>query len=249
METAVLWANLLLNLWLLIIVYRSGVRKQLRWFALYMLWEVLSGAAELAAWLVGRQFYAPLYWWMETIEIALIVGAVRESFLRIFQGFTKIRGFRWMVWGVIGGVVIYSAWKAIFAPPIQHNKFGVFVLEAEFLFRWGVLGIALLAAIMGAILLGRLNSREDAVVTGFGVACAGFLAYIGMVSIFGNKYIFFAQYLPSVGYFVAVGWWIWVFSRPEEEFGFKELGMGPEDIRRKLREYRERSEEMMREKP
>jgi len=67
-------------------------------------------------------------------------------------------------------------------------------------------------------------------------------------SLFGKKYLFFTQYAPSVGYFLAIFWWIWVFSRPVAEFGFKELGMGPEDIAKELRRYRELTERMMRKK-
>ena len=88
----------LLNLWLLIILHRQKVRKQLPWFVSYVAWEVLAGFALLIAWLIGRQMYDALSWWMELVEIALIVAAVRESFLRLFRGFTKKPGFLWSVW-------------------------------------------------------------------------------------------------------------------------------------------------------
>jgi hypothetical protein len=58
-------------------------------------------------------------------------------------------------------------------------------------------------------------------------------------SFFGTKYLFLSRYLPSVGYFLAVFLWIWAFSRPVESFGFKELGMGPEDMLKEIRRYRE----------
>jgi hypothetical protein len=35
-----------------------------------------------------------------------------------------------------------------------------------------------------------------------------------------------------------VFWWIYVFSRPVKQFGFEELGMGPDEIRKALRRYR-----------
>lgn len=239
MDTLIDTANLLINFWLLIILYRQQVRKQLPWFVLYVVWEILSGCFSVATSLLRPKLYAAAYWWLETVEIALIVAAVRESFLRLFQGFTKKTGFRWSVWAVIGGVVVYSAWKAVYAPPALGNKLGVFEVGAEFLFRWAVIGIALLTTILGFLLKESPDTREEAVVAGFGTASAGFLAYVISFSIFGTKYIFLTKYAPTVGYFLAAFWWIWVFSRPEEQFGFEELGMGPEDIARVLRRYRE----------
>jgi hypothetical protein len=239
--------NLLVNLWLLIIVHRQAVRKQLPWFVSYIAWEVLAGIEALILRPIDRQFHDALYWWKETIEIVLIVAAVRESFLRLFRGFTRKPGFRWSVWGVIGGVVIYSVWNAFRTTSVQQNKFGIFEVDAEFLFRWAILGIALLSTILGLLLGESPETREDAVILGFGVASAGFLFYVVMFSLFGTKYTFFTKFAPPVGYFVAAGWWIWVFSHPVARFGFKELGMGPEDIGRAFRRSREFVERLMRE--
>jgi len=226
------------HLLLLIILQRQGVRKQLPWFALYVMWECLATLSQLTLWLARRKLYYATYWWMEAVEIALTVAAVRESFLRIFQGFTRKPGFRWSVWTVIGAVVAYSAWKAVYAPPLQVTRLFTFVFGAEFLFRWGFLGITALTAVL-SLLMKEGISREDSVVTGFGAAAGAFLLYLGTFSLFGSKYVFLTKYIPSVGYFVAVFWWIYVFSRPVRKFGFEELGMGPEEIRNALRRYRE----------
>jgi len=231
--------NLLVNLWLLIIVYRQAVRKQLPWFVSYIAWEVLAGLEAFITRLIDRRLHDALYWWVETIEIALIVAAVRESFLRLFRGFTKKPGFRWSVWIVIAGVVIYAGWMAIAAPPVQHNKLGIFEVDAEFLFRWAILAIAFFSTILGLLAGESPETREDAVIIGFGAASAGFLAYVISVSLWGSKYTFLTKFAPPVGYFVAAGWWIWVFSHPVAKFGFKELGMGPEDIAKAFRRSRE----------
>ena len=248
MDVALIVAGIVIGAWLLIIVYRRDVRKQLPWFALYVFWELLLSCTQLILLSIDRQLYARAFWWMEAVGIALIVAAVRESFLRIFQGFTRIAGFRWSVWTVIGAVVAYSAWKVTYAPPLQTSRLFAFVFGAEFFFRWGIVGIAFLTTILSFLLKEPMNTREDAVVTGFGLTSLAFVVYVASFSIFGTKYIFLTKYLPSVGYFLAVFWWIWVFSRPVAEFGFKELGMGPEDIRKELRRYREHVEEMMRKK-
>jgi hypothetical protein len=246
MAIALFVAGLILDLWLLIIVYRQDVRKQLPWFVLYVAWGVLLASVQLSVLIIRPQLYVAVYWWMELVAVALIVAAVRESFLRIFQGFTSKRGFRWSVWSMILAVVIYSAWKAIYAPPVQSTRLGSFVVGAEFAFRWGIFGIAVLTAVFSLMLNEPMDTREEAVVTRFGLSTFGVLAGIINFSLFGTKYLFFTKYAPSVGYFLAIFWWIWVFSRPVTEFGFKELGMGPEDIAKELRRYRELTERMMR---
>lgn len=245
MDIFIIASNLLVNLWLLELLQRERVWKQLPWFVAYIGWEVASGCLNLAVWLFGHRFYGVLYWSLEAIEVVLIVAAVRESFLRLFQGFTHQSGFRWSVWSVIGGVVIYSAWKAAYAPPVRGTGLAAFVVGAEFLFRWAIFGIALLTAILGFLLGEPPESREDAVVTGFGVASAGFLVYVISVSLFGTKYIFLTRFAPTVGYFLAAFWWIWVFSHPIQQFGFKELGMGPDEIREALRRSRELGERII----
>src|SRR5215472_16581552 len=92
---ALLMAGLAANIWLLIIVHRQHIRSQLPWFALYAAWGVLSNSVQLAAWATSLRLYLALYWWMEAVWLFLMVGTVRESFLRIFRGFTRMPWFRW----------------------------------------------------------------------------------------------------------------------------------------------------------
>jgi hypothetical protein len=248
MAVALIIAGLVVDIWLLILVHRQGVRRHLPWFVLYVTWGVLIASVQLATWMISPQLYIAVYWWMELIAVVFIVGAVRESFLRIFQGFSSEAWFRWSVWSMILAVVLYSGWKAIYLPPVHSSRIESFVVGAEFAFRWGIFGIAVLTAFLSVLVKEPMDTREDAVVTGFGLASVGVLAGVISFSLFGKKYLFLTQYAPSVGYFLAVFWWIWVFSRPVTEFGFKELGMGPEDIAKELRRYRELTERMMRKK-
>jgi hypothetical protein len=186
---------------------------------------------------ISRGLYIRVYWWMETVEILFTVIAVRESFLRIFKGFTKMPWFRWTVSGVIAAVVAYSTWKAIYHPPVQGNWLTAFVIGAEFLFRWGIAGIAVLTYVLSWALSEPSETREDAVMTGFGLISGAFILTVIWVSVFGNN-LFFSKYAPPVGYFIAAFLWIRVFSRPVEGFGFEELGIGPEDMLKLIRRYR-----------
>lgn len=238
MTTLVTILVLLLNFWLLVILKRQIVRKQLPWFVFYIAWEVCSGCISLALLAIDRHLHDAVYWWLEAVEIALIVTAVRESFLRIFGGFTKMRWFRWTVTGVILAVVAYAAYKAIYYPPVQGNRLTVLVAGAEFFFRWGIAGIGFLSIILSWLVDEPTHAREDAVVTGFAVISITFVGYVIIVSLFGTKYLFFAKYIPSVGYFIAAILWIRIFSRPEEKgIGFDDIGIGPEEMLKLVRGY------------
>jgi hypothetical protein len=243
MDIALLIAALAVGAGLLIVVYRQRVRKHLPWFAFYVLWECFVTLAQLVLWPINRQLYNEVYWWVEAVEIALTVAVVRESFLRIFHGFTRKPGFRISVWIVIGAVVLYSAWKSVLAPPLESSRLDAFVFGAEFLVRWGIVGIALLTTILGLFTKEGIT-REDAVMVGFGVMSVAYVLYVSSFSLFGNKHIFLTKYIPSVGYFLAAFWWIYVFSRPVRQFGFEELGMGPEDIGKVLKRYRNSGERL-----
>lgn len=236
--------NLLLDALLLRVLWRERVTRQLPWFVVYISWEFLSSAIGLTLWIFGPRLYVTVYWWMEGLRIALLVGAVRESLMRIFKGFESL--LRWSVALLIVAVIVYSGWKAVHAPPVQSNWLVSFILGAEFTFRWGIVGVMLLSIGLMWFVQEPMGSREDAVVTGCGIASIAFLANVLSRSFFGTRFTFFTQYFPDVGYFIAAWWWIRIFSRPVAEFGFKELGMGPEDIRRELRRYRELAEQIMR---
>lgn len=237
MDVALIAAGLAAGVWLLTIVYRQNVRKHLPWFVSYIVWQVVQALIQLLALLVSRRLYITVYWWMEAVEVVLTVAAVRESFLRIFKGFTKLPWFQWTVSAMIGVVVVYSAWKAIYHPPAQGNWLTSFIVGAEFLFRWCIAGIAVLTYVLSWALSGPSDTREDAVMTGFGLISGTFILTVIWVSVFGNN-LFFSKYAPSVGYFIAVFLWIRVFSRPVEGFGFEGLGIGPEDMLKLIRRYR-----------
>jgi hypothetical protein len=237
MDIALFIANLLVDTWLLTTLLRRGVRKQLKWFVLYVAWESLGACVGLATWSASRTLYVTVFWWMEGPRMALMVMAVRESLLRIFEDFKSL--LRWSVLGVILLVMLYSAWKAVYAPPVQTNRIVSFIIGAEFTFRWGIAAVAVLSLPLMWLIEEPRSGREYSVVMGCGFASIAFLAWVLSRSFFGTRFTFLTQYLPDVGYFVTVLWWIKVFLRPIEEFGFKELGMEPEEIAKELRRYRE----------
>jgi hypothetical protein len=246
LPNALLIGNLVVDVWLLVVLYRKGIRKSLPWFVWYVVWEFVGSCVGFATWTFSREIYVSVYWWMEGIRVALMVAAVRESFLRTFLGFGSLRWFPWLVRGVISSVVVYSVWKAVYAPPIQSTRITVFLIGSEFTFRWGIAAVGIL--FFGLVWLFDLprSTREDAIVGGCWLISMLILATVVSRSIFGTKYVVVTQLFPDVAYFVVALMWIKAFSRPELEIGFKELGIGPEAMARELRRYKEAAERIVR---
>jgi hypothetical protein len=229
-------ANFIINLWLFRILRRQGVRKQLPWFVSYIVWQLLLTVVTLVTWIGWRSLYTVVFWWIEVVTVALLVAMVRESLLRIFKGFESL--LRWAVLGSIAAVLIYSGWKGAQAPAVQGGRLVAFEVGAEFVLRWGVAVMSMVATVLMWTMKEPSGSREDAVITGAAIASLGFVAWSVILWLLGARFISFVQYLPAVGYFIAAFYWIGIFRRPTEEFGLKELGIQPEQVAKELHGYR-----------
>ena len=229
-------ANFIINLWLLRILQRQGVKKQLPWFVSYIVWQLLLTVIGLGIWISWRAVYTAVVWWMEAVTVALLVAMVRESLLRIFKGLESL--LRWAVLAAVVGVLVYSAWKGAYAPSVQGSRLAAFEVGSEFVFRWGIAIVSMVATALMWTMKEPSGTREDAVITGAAIASLGFVAWAVIRWLFGSRFNFFAQYLPAVGYFIAAFYWIGIFRRPVQEFGFKQLGMEPEEVSREIGQYR-----------
>ncbi len=237
--------HLAVNCWLLGIVLRRGIWRQLPWFTCYIASEMVGALVGLGLWVVDRHLYITVYWWLDVAQVILIVGTVRESFLRTFVGFTSLRWFPWLVWSVIGLIVVYSAWKAIYAPPIQNNRIVALIVDGEFAFRWAIVAVGLLSAGLERLFALPRDTREVAVIEGCAVASMGLLAWVISRSLFGTKYALITQYFGELAYLLACSIWIKYMLRPEATVGFNELGISPEHVALELRRYRTAAERLL----
>lgn len=239
------FVHLALSSWLLIIVLRRAIWKQLPWFACYIASELVGACVGLMLWSINRRLYVSVYWWMTAAQITLIVGAVRESFVRTFVGFRSLEWFPWLVRGVIAAVLAYSGWKAVYAPPVQNNRLVSLIVGGEFTFQWGIVAVGLLSVALEKLFNLRRDTREAAVIDGCAVASFGSLAWAVIRSLFGTKYSLVTQYFGELAYVLACFLWIKYMSRTETEVGFKELGMSPEQVASELVRYRAAAERLL----
>jgi hypothetical protein len=239
------FVHLAVNGWLLIILLRRAIWRQLPWFTCYIASEMLGAVVGLTLWSFHRRLYVTVFWWMATAQIILIVGAVRESFVRTFVGFASLRWFPWLVRGVIAGVLAYSGWKAIYAPAVPTNRVVSLLVDGEFAFRWTIIAVGLLSVALERLFTLARDTREAAVIDGSALASFGVLAWAVSRSLFGRRYSLVAEYFGELGYLFAVAIWIKYMSRPEMPMGFKELGISAEQVAFELRRYRESAERLL----
>lgn len=245
LPTISLIIHLAVSSWLLVVVLRRGIWRQLPWFACYIASEVVGACAGLALWHVNRHLYITVYWSLDAVQLILIIGAVRESFVRTFVGFSSLRWFPWLVSGVIATVLVYAAWKAIYAPPVQSNRIIALIIGGEFTFRWGIVAVGLLSAGLERLFELPRDTREVAVIDGCAVASVGLLAWVVIRSLFGTRYLPITQYFGELAYLLACAIWIKYMLRPEAKVGFNELGISPEQVALELRRYRTAAERLL----
>jgi hypothetical protein len=237
--------HLAVNGWLLVILIRRRIVRPLPWFTAYIASEVVGACVGLSLWSFHRTLYITVFWWMAAAQISLIVGAVRESFLRLFIGFRSRWWFPWLVRAVIAAVLFYAVWKAVYLPAVKSNRLISLIVDGEFAFRWTILAVCLLAVILERVFMVSRDTREAAVLDGFTVVSLGMVAWVISRSLVGEQYSFVTGYFQEVGYLLGAAVWIKFMSRPESSAGFNELSITPEQAEAELRRYREAAKRLL----
>jgi hypothetical protein len=224
--------NLLLDIWLLKVLRRQGVGKRLPWFALYISWDLVTTVVFFGMWLAAPRFYLPLAWWLQFPSAALLVAAMQESLLNMFE---KLRqALHWFLPGVIAFVTLYTTLRALLTTSFPGNRFISFELTGEFTFRCGLAVVGTAAALMIYFVPDALYSLGFLVVAGISIISGAYIVWSDGLSAFGLHILFIAKYLPSLGYLAAAIVWIKMFSRPIQPIELKDLGMGLEEVRERL---------------
>jgi len=226
------------NGWLLTILLRRRIVGQLPWFGAYITSEFVGACIGLTLWSLNRPLYITVFWWMAAAQISLIVGSVRESFVRTFVGFGSLPWFPWLVRGVIVAVLFYSGWKAIYAPAVKANHLVSLIVDGEFAFRWTIIAVGLLSVALERLFTLPRQTHEAAVLDGCTIASLGMLAWSVSFSLFGARFIFITQYLQEIGYLLGAAIWIKCMSSPESPKEFVELSITPEAAEAELSRYR-----------
>jgi hypothetical protein len=239
MNIAVHIVTVILNVWLLGALFRLSVRKHFPWFVSYVACSLISCCGELISLTISLRFYSKVYWWLEAVNVLLIIGTLRESLLRSFENSILPRKFQRLLWVSVVVVVVYSVVNAVYAPAVNNNLLVTFIIGAELALNWVVciVAMAIVSHLRRNDKKEKIGEPELAIIYGLGIASIAVLVWVASVSVFGDKAASITRYVPPVGYWLAVAWWLRVFSPPQ--FGLKDLGI---DVHEALKMVRRDSE-------
>jgi hypothetical protein len=203
---------------ILVLLLRRRLQSRFLWFLAYIAYEIVESLLRLvvvASFGEGSRLYLKVYWSTEILEVILCVMAVRESFLNVFRGYTRIRLFMWSVWSCVGLALLYSVFKAWFFPPLHAGWRATAVIDLELGVEYCLAAVGLLYFGLQWFLKMRGRNWESGVISGFsiyvGLALCGYLTR----SIFGTRFSLVSVWLPTVAYLVGEVTWVFEFSRRE----------------------------------
>jgi hypothetical protein len=226
-----------------LLVLRRTYRK-FPFFTTYTLFAVCAEICKLALILLHQQNtlkYFYLYWGLEAVYAVLGFAAIHEVFRYVFENFTSLPWFKWLLPGMIGlmlgiSVLITVLHRAVDLGPLEE---GIFSLQIAV--RCLQLGIFFLIFWLARFF--DLDYRQYAfgIAGGFGIAAAGILLGTLVRTGLGLKFLIFFEYVPAVSYCLAVTVWLASFVRPEPDDPFRDFRrlFTPELFLERLHRYKQ----------
>jgi hypothetical protein len=186
-----------------------------------------------------KYFYA--YWGAEAIYAGLGFLAIHEVFRRVFENFTSLPWFKFLL-PLVGLVMaaisalISIVHRAVETAPLLE---GIYSLQIAV--RCLQIGVFFLIFFLARTF--QLDYRQYAfgIAAGFGIAAAGILLGTLVRTGLGLKSLMFFEYVPIVAYCIAVMVWLVSFVRPEPEDLFRDFRhlFTPELFLGRLEKYKE----------
>jgi len=229
--------------WLALLLVRRRAYKRFPFFLTYTVFAVV---AELCKFVVARYSQHPmryfyLYWGAEAVYATLGFLAIHEVFRQIFENFTSLTWFKFLLPMVGLGMLAISALISIVHRAVETPPFLEGIYSLQIAVRCLQIGVFFLIFFLARAF--ELDYRQYAfgIAAGFGIAAAGILLGTLVRTGIGLKSVIFFQYVPVVAYCIAVTVWLVSFVRPEPEDPFREFRpmFTPELFLGRLEKYKE----------
>lgn len=198
-----------------ILIWRR-LQRRLRWFCVYIVYELVEAALRLSA-AGNKTLYFNVYWLTSIGGVLFSVLALRESFLNVFWTYTRFRWFTRIVWGCVSLALLYAAFRAWVFPPIQANRIVTLVIGLESAVAYSFLVVGFLYFTLVRFDKIRQHQWESAIISGFFTIGTISIFAVLTRSVFGTKFQIFSQWAEPVAYILAEIEWTLVLSRPERE--------------------------------
>lgn len=209
---------IVLSFGLKLLILRLLIKRQLQrrffWFFFYIIYEILQSVVRFSV--AGNpNLYLRVYWLTEVADVVLMMLAVRESFLNVFQIYTRLRWFMWIVWGAVALGSLYALFRAVVFPPVELRRITVIIIDLEVAVTFILLVVCLLYILLFKIFRIRGHAWDSGIIYGFGIyVCLGVATFVTR-STYGPRFPLLTEWLSPIGYILAEITWLLEFNRPE----------------------------------
>ena len=232
----VLAISLALEICLIVLLFRRGVRRYFPVFSIYACCTAGIAAARLLT-IAHYRAYFFVFWSSEALFLLLGLAALNEAFRWVYEGFFRLWWFRLVYYGVIAVVLAATIANALANPPVQAHPVVGLILEIGISVNLLQLGMAaLFGALANPLGIGFVR-YPFGIATGFAVSSMGPLVGYLARSVFGTKADIFTQYASAVAYILALAVWVATFAWPEPKGPAWTPPMPPEEMLRIVRGY------------
>lgn len=217
LERLLLASAVLLAVWLVVLLQKSGMHRRFPCFFSYLNCIVVLDTVQLCVTGSYRTYFF-VYWASEAIFALLGLLALFEIFRKVFLGFyLRARWFRALFPGTAILAITLVVWVILRHPVAGAGRLISFVVFFGLAVNFMRLCLFGLFGIVSAAFPLRWRFAPLGILLGFGIAALGGTAAFWARSVFGTKAESFAKYAPPVAYIVAVVVWLLTFLNPEPE--------------------------------
>ncbi|MCU1255097.1 MAG: hypothetical protein JWM83_1396 [Candidatus Angelobacter sp.] len=225
-----------LELWLLALLFRRGVRHH---FPVFFSYGALLAPVTLARLLTLTNYpiYFMVFWSTDALLLLLGLAALHETFRWVYEGFYMFWWFRLIYYGTISLVLFITIRNAVVNPPVQAHPLVGLILSIGIAVNLLRAGIAALFAVLSKPLAIEHRRYPFGIVAGFAASSLGpFVGYFAR-SIFGKNVDTFTQNASAVAYILALVIWLIAFSKPEPEESAWTPPMSPDEMLKVVHGY------------
>ena len=208
--------TLMLQGFLLVVLYRSRVFWQFPIFFAYNGGSVIATAVLLATNSNYRIYYYA-FWTLEAVMTVLELLALHEVFRKVFFGFyVQFRWFRLLFPSAVILTLLFVLWAARYESPIRGSVLRNVILLGGLAVNFAQVGVSCLLIAIARTFHLRWRLAPLGILLGFTLAALGSILDYWAVSEFGTKVENFTVYIPPVVYILAIVVWLdTFFFRPE----------------------------------
>jgi hypothetical protein len=214
-----------LQTWLAFLLVRRRAYKIFPFFFTYTLFAIVAELCKsaVAQYSQHTMKYFYFYWGAEAIYAVLGFLAIHEVFRCVFENFTSLPWFKFLLPVVGLAMLTISALISIVHRAVETAPLLEGIYSLQIAVRCLQIGVFFLIFFLARTF--DLDYRQYAfgIAGGFGIAAAGILVGTLVRTGMGLKSLIFFEYFPIVAYSIAVTVWLASFVRAEPDDPFRDF--------------------------